>query len=274
NVLGSIAARVAGVPRVVAGIRVADPSRFRQGAERCVAGRWDRAVCVSQSVAAFLKDRLRFPDERIVVIPNGLDLARYPDPAGPVDQAELGVPAGRRLLLTVARLHRQKGIDWLLESLPAVLARVPDCELVLVGRGAAQAELEQQADRLGVRSRVHFLGWRPDVPRLLRSAHLFVLPSRWEGMPNGVLEAMASGLPVVATAAEGVRELLGTDSPLQIVDFGDTPGFVDRICTFMDDPELARRSGDHNRRRVLAHFTLERMVEQYQDLYEELLREC
>ena len=119
------------------------------------------------------------------------------------------MPAGRDVVTCIGRLDRQKGLDWLLETAAIWLPQLPRCDLLLVGQGPERRKLEAQCRGLGIGDRVHFAGWRPDVAEILAASRLLVLPSAWEGMPNVVLEAMAAGLPVVATDVEGVRELLG-----------------------------------------------------------------
>ena len=123
----------------------------------------------------------------------------------------------------VGRLEKQKGVNWLIESAPLWLAELPDCHLLLVGDGPMRATLESAAAASGLGERIHFAGWRADVPEILAASDLLVLPSAWEGMPNVVLEAMASRRPVVATDVEGVRELLGPGADLQTVPYERYP---------------------------------------------------
>jgi len=271
NIVGTVAARLARVPKVVAGLRVAErgadwhvrwESRLRQ--------RVDRHVCVSRDVADFGWSEMRIPREKLVVIPNGVDLARFPVPE-PAKLTSLGIWAERRVVTFVGRLERQKGLRWLLESAPEWLERLPDCDLLLVGRGPLEPELRRLAEKLGISRRVHFAGWRPDVPEILAVSELLVLPSEWEGMPNVVLEAMASRLPVVASEVEGVRELLGETSDIQTVRFGDRKALAERLVRLLSDPQLAAEVGAANRRRAEEQFSIERMVAAYEDLWESLL---
>lgn len=269
NLVSRIAAWRAGVRPVVAGIRVAEPRRWHLWADRWTGSLVDRYVAVSESVARFSAERAGLPAEKIVVIPNGVDPARYPaeHAAAP---ASLGVAEGRRLVTFIGRLDPQKGVRWLIDSAPAWLAEAADCDLVLVGDGPERATLERQAAELGIADRVHLVGWRADVPEILAASQLLVLPSRWEGMPNVVLEAMASRLPVVASDVEGVRELLGPNADGQVVAFGDSGGLAKRILEFLADRSLAEEMGRRNRRRIEEQFTVERVVEAYQGLWQSL----
>ena len=272
NIVGRIAARRAGVSRVFSGIRVAEGHcRWHLWVDRLTAGLVDRHVCVSQAVARFAAARAGLPSERLAVIPNGIDAGAYP--AGqPADLWSCEVRPGRRLVTYVGRLDRQKGLRWLVETAPDWLGRLPDCDLLLVGRGPEEAALKGLCEKHGILERVRFAGWRADVPAILAASQLLVLPSRWEGMPNVVLEAMASRLPVLATDVEGVGELLGDDTDPQTVPYGNTEAFVEKLVALMSQRELAQRLGQRNRLRVETEFTLSRMVEAYEQLWLSLAR--
>jgi glycosyltransferase involved in cell wall biosynthesis len=269
NIVGRLAARRAGVPRVLSGIRVAERrARWHLWLDR-LTHRWvDRHVCVSQSVAQFAA-RHGLPADRLVVIPNGIDVNQYPAPR-PADLAPLGIPPGSRVVTFVGRLDRQKGLDWLLAGAPLWIDRVPGCHLLLVGDGPELRPLERLRERFGLTSRVHFALWRPDVAELLAASDLLVLPSRWEGMPNVVLQAMASRLPVVATEVEGVRELLGESADVQVVPFGDSPRLAERLVHLLSHPESAAALGQENRRRAEQQFSLQQMVSAYEGLWQDL----
>jgi starch synthase (maltosyl-transferring) len=271
NLVGRIAARRAGVGCVLSGIRVAErQQRWHVWLDR-LTSRWvDRYVCVSQSVAQFSIDRGGLPAAKMAVIPNGIDLSKYPSECC-ADLSRFGVPPGRRVVCCVGRLESQKGVRWLLETAPRWLERVPDCDLLLVGKGPEQPELERMAAASGLGARIHFAGWQSEVPAILAASTLLVLPSQWEGMPNVVLQAMASRLPVVATEVEGVRELLGPQTEGQTVSYGDSRGLTEAIVRLLSHPQQAAQLAEENRLRVESQFTLERMVAAYQELWESLL---
>ncbi|MBC7855226.1 MAG: glycosyltransferase [Pirellulaceae bacterium] len=271
NVVATLAARRAKVPRMVTGIRVADPNVWRQRVERWLTPKVDRIVCVSQGVADFCQGKCRFPSEKLVVIPNGVDMSRF-EHVLPAELTELGFLAGHPAILHVGRLDQQKGLDWLLaEVIPRVFRELPQYDLLLVGDGPQRETLEEQARKHVLPNRVHFLGWRSDVPEILSASDLLVLASRWEGMPNVVLEAMAAGKPVVATQAEGVVELLGEGATQQSCPAGDAVGFAERIIRLAQDRTLAAELGAQNQRRAAAEFSLEAMISRYEVLYESLI---
>jgi glycosyltransferase involved in cell wall biosynthesis len=272
NVAGALASRLARVPHVVAGIRVADlRSRLRLAVERVATRNVDRYVCVSRSVAAFCRGPARLPPEKLMIIPNGVDLGRF-EQIAPVRLTLLNVAAGRRALAVVARLDQQKNIDWLLAQAGELLKALPRHDLLIVGEGPQRRKLERKTQELGLAERVHFIGWRPDVPQILAASDLLILPSSWEGMPNVLLEAMAAARPVVASDVEGVREVLGSLAPQQILPKQDGKMLRDRVAAILGNPELANRLGQENRLRVQHEYSDRQMIEAYERLYLSLAR--
>jgi glycosyltransferase involved in cell wall biosynthesis len=269
NIVGTRAAHVAGVPHVLTGIRVADPRWWRTSLERAATLSADRFVCVSQSVAQFCRQR-GFASEKLAVIPNGVDLVRWRD-ARPASLQALGISPKRRLLLYVGRLDKQKGLDRFFQELPVVFRDLPDHDLILAGEGSLMAALSCSALALGIQNRVHLVGWQTNIPSLMAAAELLVLPSRWEGMPNVVLEAMAAGKPVIATQSEGTVELLGLGAIDQTVPVGDWPNFRNRLIEIAKDRALANDLGHRNQRRA-QQFSLEFVADRYQRLYDSICR--
>jgi glycosyltransferase involved in cell wall biosynthesis len=225
---------------------------------------------VSRSVAGIVRGRLGIPDSQLALIPNGTDASRFQN-VHAADLSPFGVASGRHVIVTVGRLERQKGIDRLLRAMPDTFAKLPDHDLLIVGDGPNRKMLTRLATALGIAERVHFAGWRDDLPAILRACDLFVLPSRWEGMPNALLEAMASGLPVVAADVEGVAEVLGDGADQQVVPASDCRTFVTQIVRWGRDPLSAKATGEQNRRIVSEHFSLDQMVRKYVDLYRTLV---
>lgn len=272
NVIGAIAARRARVPKIVTGLRVAEPHRrWRRSIER-IAGRLaDRHVAVSQGVARFAREKIGLPAEKIVVIPNGVVIAK--EPVAAANLSQLGVPSGRRMIVFVGRLDEQKGIEWLIEQTPEITKRLPSHDLLVVGTGPLAERLRGRAMRLGIGDRVHFCGWREDVPQILAASDLLVVPSQWEGMPNVVLEAMAAARPVVAFNVEGAADALGGDANGQIIPRGDAAGFVKRVVEIASDKALQENSGRLNRNRAESRLSIQTMVGCYERLYLKLLGE-
>jgi len=271
NILGAYAGRRLGIP-IVTGIRVAEQ---RLNGHCWLQRRTDafvqKHVCVSASVADFAERVMRLAPDKLIVIPNGVDTERFRN-VEPIPPTELGISPGRRLILFVGRLEADKRPNWLIDRMPAIAARLPNHDLVIAGRGPLEHQLGRQAERLGVAGRVHLMGWRPDVPRLLAAADLLVLTSSSEGMPNVVLEAMAAARPVIATQVHGVAELLGDGAAAQVVPSHDTEAFVDAVVRVADDRGLATSLGHDNRDRAETRFSLGATADRYASLYDSLLR--
>jgi glycosyltransferase involved in cell wall biosynthesis len=270
NALGTLAAWSAGVPRIVTGLRVAEPHRrWRRPLERLVGRLADRHVAVSEGVAKFARQRIGLQANKIVVIPNGVSM---PDElVAPADLTSLGVPPGRRAIAFVGRLDAQKGVEWLLEQAPQLFKRLPQHDLLIIGTGPLEHRLRSRAQRLAVTERLHFAGWRDDVPNILAAIDLLVLPSQWEGMANVVLEAMAAARPIVAFDVEGIAEALGDDASQQIAAREDRDGFIERLVEIAANFDLQASLGLANRDRVKRQFAVENMVARFERLYLELV---
>lgn len=269
NLVGRLAARRAGVPHVVCGLRVAERCRrWHLWFDRATSGMVDCYVCVSQAVADFAASAGGLKRAKLTVIPTGVDFGRLH--IAPVDYAELGLSPERRLITYAGRLDRQKGVEWLLRIASRFLNELPQHDLLIVGDGPRAARLRRLATQLGLEARVRFVGWQGNVPGILAISDLVVLPSAWEGMPRVVLEAMACQRPVVATDVEGVRELLGPLAEAQIAPPGDSDTFVHNVVQLARNLTLAADVGRDNRERAMRFFSLPRMVAEYQNLYESL----
>jgi glycosyltransferase involved in cell wall biosynthesis len=268
NIVGTRAAKAARVPHILTGIRVADPRWWRISLERAATSAADRHVCVSQSVSENCRRR-GFDSQKLVVIPNGIDVNRWRN-ASPANLSDVGIPAGRRTILYVGRLDSQKGLDRFFHELPAIFRELPSHDLVLAGDGPQKAALIRVAQRYGIEGRVHFVGWQDNIPALVAACHLLVLPSRWEGMPNAILEGMAAGKPVIAMQAEGVVELLGLAALDQSVPVGDWRSFRTRLIEVAKGDALAADLARRNEGRA-QQFSVDFMTERYSRLYESLL---
>jgi glycosyltransferase involved in cell wall biosynthesis len=271
NVVAGMARGRWGPGALILGIRVADPSRWRRWLERRIARRADRVACVSQQVADFATRRMRLPPRKLVVIPNGVDLASSAH-RNPASCESLGIPPGRRILACVSRLAVQKGLDQLIRVAPSLLEALPDHDLVVVGEGPQERQLRTLADHSPVAGRVHLIGWRSDICEILLASDVLILPSRWEGMPNVLLEAMACRRPVVCTRAEGVVEVLGPGAEQQTVAVESPQDIVEKAVTIIRQPALAHRLGAENRQRVERHFGLAAMIDRYASLFQSVFR--
>jgi glycosyltransferase involved in cell wall biosynthesis len=200
-------------------------------------------------------------DERTtVVIRNGID---------PADFQAGGDHSGRRRLVTVGRLQAPKDAVTLVRALAAL--RGPPFEAVFVGDGPDRLAVEEEVRRLGLESAVEFLGERDDVPELLGKADVFVLSSHSEGLPISILEAMAAGLPVVASNVGGVPEVVVDGHTGLLVPPGDPQSLAEAIERLLEDPALSRRLGEAGQLRVAEHFSLAAVQQAHLELYRRVL---
>jgi predicted dehydrogenase len=178
--------------------------------------------------------------------------------------------SGGKLLLTVARFSAQKDHATLIAAMPVIVAAHPDAVLLLVGTGEAQDAARHLVETLGMAAQIRFLGQRDDIADLMAAADLFVLPSRFEGLPLAVLEAMAAGLAVVATRIGGTLEALGKDHP-HLTAPGDAAGLAQNIIALLHDPPALQALGDAGRQRFSKHFQAERMAAETEAIYRPFL---
>jgi glycosyltransferase involved in cell wall biosynthesis len=269
NFLASLAGRLARVPVVVTSVRSLD---VYAGHERVVARLSnrlaDRVMVCGEAVRRHVHQAEGCPLEKLAVVPNGVDLARVARPASAAWPAEL---AGVPIVGAVGRLAPKKAQGDLLDAVPHVVDRVPAARVVLVGDGPDRAALEARARALGVAERVRFLGAVGDAETLMARLDVFVLPSRLEGMSNALLEAMAAGRPVVATDVGANAELVVDGVTGFVVPPARPDRLAEAIVTLLKDPERARVMGAAGRARVAEAFTVERMVERLQRLYDDRL---
>ena len=266
NLLGRLAARRAGVRRVFSGIRVADREhRLHVLADRLTSRLVDRYLCVSRSAADFLARAEKIPAEKISVIPNGVS------PDAPPRAADLPDPfagSGKKRILFVGRLAWQKGLDWLL-SLAEEWLGAPEAEgwlFSIVGEGPQKKKLEKIVARLAPETarKIEFLGWRPDAAALISRAELFLFPSRYEGMPNVLLEAAAAGRAVLSSRCDGAEEILGETAPPQTFAFGDGEEFLAKFKSLISSEEKRAALGAANRARVRKEFSVDQMIARYE----------
>ncbi len=269
NVLGRWAGNRVGLPHIIATVHIAErrwrPWRF--WLERRTDPLGSVTVCVSHSVLEFHARRTRVPRDRFVVVPNGIDTARFAEPGrAPAElRRELGIGPGSKVIGSVGRLDEQKGHRYLIDAFGKMAGERADVELVIAGDGPQRHKLERLAGRTGCSARIHLIGRRPDVPDLLHAFDVFALASVYEGLPLALIEAMAAGVPVVASAVDSVPEVLVAG---RLVPPRDPERLAEALLDALDhsDPEQTRRAQEHARE----HHDVSTMVAGYAELYDSL----
>jgi glycosyltransferase involved in cell wall biosynthesis len=258
NIFGLPGAALAGVPVRIGSRRELNPDKSPSQIrlQRLAYRSATKVVANSPAARAILESEGLAPVS-IAVIPNGVDLTAFPA-RRPADRV--------RRFITVANLRSEKNHETLLGAAAPLLRAYPDLEFQIVGDGPRRRELEQLARDRGV-SRVTFLGHREDVASLLAAADAFVLPSRSEAFPNGAIEAMAAGLPVVASAIGGLLDLIQDGRTGLLVPVGDPEALGAAMRSLIESPDRAVAIGRAARADVQQRYSFDRMVSSFEQLY-------
>jgi glycosyltransferase involved in cell wall biosynthesis len=223
---------------------------------RLTSRRVSGVIAVSDDVRTSILDRVGPLNEKIVVIANGVDVDRYGDSIDRDEvRAELGLDPNAFVMVMVAMFKEQKGHVYLIEAAAEVLPLHPEARILLIGDGELRPEMERRVHTAHMADAVRFLGNRRDVARILAASDLFVLPSLWEGLPMALLEAMASGLPCIATTVSGTKQVIVPDVTGLLVPPGNAPALRDAMLTMLTAPEGVRLMGADGRRRVSSEFS-------------------
>lgn len=246
------------------------PKRWAYRALYRLAARWvDGFIAVSDEVETAIVETIGPVGDKIVIIANGVDVKRYAQPVHKEQIWEqLMLPAQAHVLAVVGTLKEQKGHRYLIDAAPAVLAQFPDTHWLLIGDGALREALQAQVDAAGLAQHIHFLGNRSDVASLLAASDAFVLPSLWEGLPMALIEAMASGLPIVATEVSGTKQVMVANETGLLVPPGSVPHLEAAMIELLSNPERCQAMGASARRRVEALFSARKQAEEHIALFQ------
>src|SRR5260221_815478 len=243
-------------------------------------------ACMGKSVVRFLSSLLRSNHSVVIllssriksslsehgfnlpdmqVIPNGVDITRF-NPA----HVDTALDGREQVAVCVSKLRYEKGIDVLLQAWCLVHQQAPQARLIIVGDGGLRFQLECLAKALGMAHSVEFTGLQSDIPAQLHRGSLAVLASRWEGMPNALLEAMACGLPCVATRVSGSEDIIRHGVNGLLVESEDYRDMALALLTLLHDPLLAQKYGQAARETVESHYSLEQVMDRYVELYQRI----
>lgn len=279
--LGRLAARAAGVPIVVHTFHghifegYFSPWRAKAflNLERLLATLTTRIITLSEGQRRELLALKIGSEEKLAVLPLGLELDHFSASAAKSGQLreELGLSEEGRLVGIVGRLVPIKGHEIFLQAARSVAEKLPSCRFLVVGDGPERSELQGMAEALGISSKVLFLGWRRDLDRIYADLDLCTLSSYNEGTPVSIIEAMAAGVPVVATQVGGVKDLVTHHETGLLVPPGDSQALASAIVTLLNDPEGAQRMARAGRERAYPFYDVKALLSRMSAFYHTLV---
>ncbi len=276
GVLGRTAAWLAGCPRI---IHTGHTFSFQWNLgvkgtiyttiERIAARMADTIIAVSPGQMSLALGVNLCPPKKLVVIENGVDFARHPAQIdAEAKRAELGLDAGQLTVGMIGRLARQKGCEHLVDAAACVMKTMPEVQFLLIGGGELEGRISERIGRLGIAGSVRMLGHRDDVAEIYPLLDVFVLSSLWEGLPYVILEAMAAGLPVVASRVPGVEDVVRHGETGLLANIEDADEIASCLLKLLADPRLRRQMGRSGRERVEQHYSIERFIRRLTELYD------
>lgn len=281
-IVGRAAASLANTPVSVLGFHSYDTvirrrsSSFRRAqlslADAIYHPRFSAYIALARSHKKYLVECKGLPAAKISVVYNGVHLTEFQSDASPVEQRRaFGVPTGARTVAMIAGFRKWKSHDILLASAARIVSRMADVHFLLAGDGPERPSLERLASTLGVAGNIHFLGKVRDIAGLLRATDVVALSSEHEAFPLSLLEAMAAGVPIVATDTGSVAEMIDDGVNGYIVEVGSIDDLTDSITRLLEDPARRREMGRAGRRMAEERFDIETTIDAYETVFELLV---
>ena len=276
---GRVSAKLAGVPLIFSTIH--NPDYWRQERKYLAYSIVDRLsmtfnthiVAVSNAVKNFLVRSQNINPDKITVIYNGVDVEKYTDSTGFERQRNFfGLQSDIPTIGLTARLTWEKGLDTFLKAAKYILQNGRQAQFLIVGDGPLRGKLEALAKKLEIEQHVVFTGFRSDIPAILGLLDIFVMSSLREGHPLSTIEAMLARKPVVASNVYGIPEVVLDQETGILIPPEEPKVLADAICTLLDSPEKCREMGERGRLRALRHFSIDRMVRDYEEFYDSYTR--
>lgn len=271
DLYGAMAARLAGVPKIVCsqhGFDLWRHNRWLALLDRLANSQQNQIIVISSAIGRWLVEVEGLPATKMTTVHYALDAQAF---RTNINRGSLSLPGTRPMIGVVARLIKSKGIDILLTAFVDVRQQHPEASLVIIGDGPERDALELQAQTLDITDATFFLGKRSDVSALMREFDVFVLPTFGEGFGLVLLEAMAWGKPIVSTDALAVPEIVVHGETGLLVPPKDSDALAKAICYLLDNPRHAQVMGERGLRRLDTNFTVQRMVEQTVQVYNQVL---
>ena len=240
---------------------------------RLAARRVSGFVAVSEEVERSIVRKLGPIEDKVFTISNGVDITQFEKDEDRTQVTQmLGFESDVFLAVVVGRFHVQKGHSYLVEATPTISEQYPQVKFLFIGEGQLEKDLKSQVNRLKLNENIYFLGTRSDVPAILAAVDLFVLPSLWEGLSIALLEAMAAGKPIVATAVSGTSEVMIPGKTGLLVPPGNSRLLAEAILRILAEPALARKMGCAAKQHVTENFSARKQADEHLALYRRLLQ--
>jgi glycosyltransferase involved in cell wall biosynthesis len=275
NILGRVIGKLTKVPVIVSGVRQTDDWRkwYHVLLDRMTSPLVDCYISNSQAGYCVTLNREKIKPEKIVVIYNGIDLKKFDIS---VDRTRIlksiGINNSEKIIfITPAAFRYEKGHEILVAAISKYKTMLEDCIFLFAGDGALRQKTEQLVAALDLQDKIKFLGNRTDIPELLKASDIFVLPSYFEGLPRSVAEAMAAGLPVIATAVSGTPELVEDGITGLLVPPQDTDALGNAMVQMKNNMDLAHCMGNRGKQKAYANYEISKVVSQFAGLYRKLL---
>ena len=275
NAYAYAATRLAGIPRLVVSSRTTmrAPGTIAWLVHSWVFARASAVIANSEAVKEFTASHYGVPARRIHVVRNGVEIGEYAGAGGVRSSVrrDLGAADGDILVGTLGRLSREKNLDLFVRMAGEITREFPEARFAIVGEGPCRRAVDSAVRSAGLQSRILLAGGRSDIPDLLSALDLFVTTSDTEGLPNAVMEAMAAGVPVVATRVGGTHEVVSDGVTGLLVPPGRLEPLLDAVRPLIRDAAARRRFGEAGRARIASEFGVARMIEGTRAVYDAVL---
>jgi glycosyltransferase involved in cell wall biosynthesis len=277
---GNLASKILRIPSVCTLHTLSDPEKGSKERRRLVVMWWilrhfcDRVIAVSEETRQIHLRVSGNSPEKVITLYNGIEVDAFHDLEK--EQAihlveQLGIPASGKILTTIAVLRPPKGIQHLIDAMPAILEAIPDAYYLIVGDGEHRAELEARAKSNKVNDHVIFAGYRSDIANLMAISHIFVLPTLGDALPTVIAEAMAASKPVIASAIGGVPEMVSDGKSGILLPAGDSQKLAEACIQLLQKTEEAEAMGKYGRQVALERFNIAEQVKKTEAIYKDLL---
>ncbi|MCC7429768.1 glycosyltransferase family 4 protein [bacterium] len=235
----------------------------------------NKVICVAHSIKKFEEKIKVFNTKKLKVIHNGIDLSLYENLKPKTDlRKELGFDEKTKIILTVGRLDPMKGLQFLIEATPKILAKQPNTKVLIVGEGSYRNELENLIAKLKLEKDVFLVGLKTieEVQNFYQNSDIFVFPTLSEGLSNVLLESMINGLPVVATEIGGNCEIIENEKSGILIEPENSEQIAEKVCEILANPEKAKFLSENAQKRVREEFSIQKTAKEYLKLYEQGLK--